>query len=61
MRASVPLDQWKEVELIEKKLTELYRWFFHPDYLTAMDKFIERLYLEEKLRKIASFRSSKVI
>ena len=45
-RASVPLDQWKEVELLEKKLTELYRWFFHPDYLTAMDKYIERLYLE---------------
>ena len=56
----MPLEQWKEVELLQKKLTELYRWFFFPDYLTPMDRYIEQTYLTEKLRKTLSYRSSQV-
>lgn len=56
----MPLEQWREAELLQHKLTELYRWFFVPDYMTDTDRHVEKLYLKRKLRKIASFRSSKV-
>ena len=56
----MPLEKWKEAELLQKKLVELYRWFFVPDYLTEMDRFVESRYLDNKLKKMVSYRRSKV-
>lgn len=49
---TVSLKNAQKQENLEKKIKKLYRLFFWPENETELDKYIEELYLDEKINKL---------